>query len=184
MPIYIPKFLRRFMRRWRQTLLLVLVTCTAFSSGCASVQLKPQRTSEPKSSPKPNTSSAIQAYESQRADALYLAACSRWEEDNLEACEKTLQQLLALQPTHKLGRLMLADLFAATDRLPQAERELTGLLRNAPNDPQIHHSLGLFFETVGEKEKALQHLKKSTELEPSNELYALSHETLSSAADE
>jgi len=161
--------------------ILLLNLCVLLATGCASVKLKGSSQREAESAPKPATSEAVQAYEKQRADALYQAACSRWEEDNIEACEKTLHQLLTLQPANRAGRLMLADLYAVTDRPSEAQRTLNVLLRASPNDPQVHHSLGLLLESQGQSRQALEHLEQSVKLEPDNELYALSYDALYSA---
>lgn len=120
----------------------------------------------------------IQVYDQRRAEALYQAACTRWQDGDATTCEQNLVKLLEFQPNHRAGRLMLADLFLATGRTPAAEQLLEQLLATNPNDAQVHHSMGLLYDSIGRADKSLSHLEKSVQLAPENKLYSLTCEAI------
>lgn len=120
---------------------------------------------------------AISDFEQTRDGALYQAALSRWRAGDAVESESLLTRLLQRNDEHREARLMLADLYAATGKSKAAEQHLRLLIERKADDAQAHHSLGLLLDTTGKQDEALKHLQKAAELEPNNELYAISLKT-------
>ncbi len=118
---------------------------------------------------------AIEEFERTRDAALYQAALARWRDGDAVACESLLVRLLQRNNEHREARLMLADLYASTGKPKAAEQHLRLLIDRTADDAQAHHSLGMLLNTTGKADQALFHLQKAAELEPDNELYAVSH---------
>ncbi len=115
-------------------------------------------------------------FERSRNTALYQAALGRWRAGDSVASESLLIRLLQRDDQHREARLLLADLYIATNKPKAAEEQLRLLLKGMPDDAQVHHSLGLLLETIDRTEEAVTHLQEATDLAPDNELYALSYE--------
>lgn len=118
------------------------------------------------------------SYKIRRNDAQFAVATELWQKDDGPACEAALMTILERDPRHRDARRLLADLYVEREQLPAARGQLDQLLHHYPDDAQAHHSLGMVLESLGEPEQALKHLDRAAELEPANELYALSRQTL------
>lgn len=116
----------------------------------------------------------IEQFEQNRDQAQLGAAIDRWKQGNSAEAELLLTQLLARNPQHVEARRTLADLCAAKPDLAAAREHLTYLVEHSPSDAQAHHSLGLVLETQGRRAEATACFTKAVQLEPKNELYALS----------
>jgi len=151
-------------------LLACLAGCTAIDKQLASLpdDVAPVRAEREEE--------VVQDFERTRDTALYQAALARWRAGDSVASESLLMRLLQRNDQHREARLLLADLYVATNKPNAAEEQLRLLIRRMPNDAQVHHSLGLLLESTGRTEEAVTHLQKAAELAPDNELYALSHD--------
>ena len=76
------------------------------------------------------------------AELLYLSAFVDWAQDRIDPAEKTLQALLAREPTHFGGRVLLARLLAERKKFAEAEELWIALLRESPEDPELYASYG------------------------------------------
>jgi Flp pilus assembly protein TadD len=85
-----------------------------------------------------------------------------------------LVQLLDRNPQDRKVRRMLADICLVEQDHKAAESHLQLLLAQNDSDAQTHHDLGLLLEATGRSSQAAAHFKRAAELEPDNELYALS----------
>jgi tetratricopeptide (TPR) repeat protein len=77
--------------------------------------------------------------------------------------------------------LMLADLYAATDRIELAEDQLKMALNQYPKNADVQHAMALVLEQKGDVVGAGQHFDAAIRLDPRNELFKLSQETTSAA---
>jgi tetratricopeptide (TPR) repeat protein len=119
---------------------------------------------------------AVEELKRTRDGAIYQAALSRWRDGDAAACESLLVRLLKQSNEHREARLMLADLYTSTGKPKAAEQHLRLLIERTADDAQAHHSLGMLLQMTGRADEALPHLQKAADLEPDNELYALSHD--------
>ncbi len=117
---------------------------------------------------------AVTEFEQTRDSALYQAALARWRDGDAVESESLLTRLLQRNDEHREARLMLADLYAATGKSKAAEQHLRLLIERKADDAQAHHSLGMLLDMTGKVDEAQNHLQKAAELEPENELYAIS----------
>lgn len=75
-------------------------------------------------------------------ELLYLGAFVDWAQDRLDSAEKTLQALLATDPAHYGGRILLARLLAERKRFAESESLWITLIRESPEDPELYASYG------------------------------------------
>lgn len=80
--------------------------------------------------------------------------------------DQQLNQLLELQPDHAAGRLLKAALNIAGGRTGKAEQELVRLLKELPQNPWVHHRMGLLQQRLGRPSRAEFHLRKAADLLP------------------
>lgn len=76
----------------------------------------------------------------------------------LEAEEAT-RTALSLDSRHLRANLFLAQILAITNRLDEAERVLTAVKATAPLDPVAYRALAVFYETTGQRNKAIEELR-------------------------
>lgn len=119
----------------------------------------------------------IENFSQRRDDAQYQAALQSWESGDPKGCRDSIDKLLERNPKHKQARQLLADLHLDGGSTEKAKELLEQLLAEFPNDAQIHHSLGMLYDTMTDNEAALRHLSRAVELDPENELYHMCHET-------
>ncbi len=154
-----------------------LAICTFLSVsilGCAS----PHKT-EPQAAVEPDLRRAhmLEDFEENRTAAIYKSAITRWQRGDSVGCKDVLVRLLDHSPDHTEARRTLADLYVELGDMEAAERQMRILLDRDPDDAQAHHSLGLLMESVGKKPLAAEQFARAVELEPTNELFALSRES-------
>lgn len=150
------------------TLFLALVTmcgCTGTGLGRKSGNVGPLRDER--------REQAMRQFETHRDTAQYKSAIECWRTGDRFTCEAQLKSLVARNPKHLEARQALADLAMEHGDLSAAEEQLRELLKQAPNDPQTHHSLGLLLESQEKHDEAQQHLRRAAELDPDSTLYQL-----------
>ena len=98
---------------------------------------------------------------------LYLAAFVDWAEDRNDSARATVQQLLQLSPDDYGGRCLLGHLQEESKHLAEAELTWIGLLREYPEDADLHgHYANLMlktFHTVKARQLALNGLRLEPE---------------------
>jgi len=120
---------------------------------------------------------AVRAFE-QRRDAVQLeAAIDRWKQGDAGRGEVMLANILNRRPDYNDARLRLAEILWSRGDAA-AEGHLRLVLQSEPNRAEAHHALGLLLDGTGRGGEARQHLAKAAELEPENEVYRLTHESL------
>ena len=80
--------------------------------------------------------------------------------------ENALRTALKLDPTARNARLGLASLLRETDRSQEALQELAALVRQNPEDWEIHNQLGRCFYEMKQMEQAIECFKRAILLQP------------------
>jgi len=88
------------------------------------------------------------------------------------AAEAAYRTALRLDPAFAPAYANLADLYRALDRDEQGEQVLREGLAAAPDDPALHHALGLLLVREKRLPEAVGELARAAELEPDNPRYA------------
>ena len=74
----------------------------------------------------------------QDPDLLYYGAQVEWLDDENDAAEATVRQVLSVAPEHAPARQLLASLLAERNQFADAEVLLIGLLRDYPEDAGLY----------------------------------------------
>ncbi len=154
------------------SLALVVISFCVMSTGCAGLGAKDSKPLADRGDQSPTNKDVVSDFEQKRNEAQFKAAEARWQQGDNKACEELLTGLLVRNPDDKPSAQLLADLYASQDRHDEAIRLLSELLTKHPHDAQVHHSLGLLFESKGDASSAKQHFVQAAQLEPANELYS------------
>jgi Flp pilus assembly protein TadD len=88
-----------------------------------------------------------------------------------------LTAIVNRRPDYAEARVLLAEvLWSHGDE--SAEQHLRAVLETNAGRADAHHALGLVLDGTGRSEEARQHLSKAAELEPENEVYRVTNESL------
>jgi Flp pilus assembly protein TadD len=120
---------------------------------------------------------AVRSFEERRDAAQLEAALDRWKQGDVQRAEAMLSALVSRRPDYANARMLLAEiLWSGND--PAAEEHLRAVLEVSAERADAHHALGLVLDGTGRSEEARQHLSKAAELEPQNEVYRVTSESL------
>jgi len=158
--------------------LVVSLVClsTALLTGCAGWKqtLQPKTAMETREE---RAKEAVQDFEERRDAAQLEAAVDRWKQQDVGRAEAMLSAIVNRRPDYVEARVLLAEvLWSRNDA--SAESHLRAVLELQPNRADAHHALGLLLDGTGQAEEARQHLSKAAELEPANEVYRETSESL------
>jgi len=156
----------------RTVLLCATSAATLAIIGCANLEIPDAPVEDIAPQRAERLDNGVTAFKQQHDDAQFKAAMSAWQNGDPAGCQGLLEKLLARSPEHFAARSLLADLYLENSQLEMAERHLLTLLEQDPNVAQVHHSLGLLFEELGQSENSLFHLQRAVELAPGNQIYA------------
>jgi Flp pilus assembly protein TadD len=157
---------------WHPATLLALLCAT----GCAGwkEKVQPPTFTEQRQQ---RAAEAVQAFEQHRDSAQLEAALDRWKQGDVTRAEAMIGSIVRRRPDFADAQLRLAEiLWSHGDS--SAEGPLRAVLQMQPDRPEAHHALGLVLDGTGRSEEARQHLLKAAELEPDNEVYRLTCESL------
>jgi Tfp pilus assembly protein PilF len=154
------------------TILLGLVLL----SGCAGWREKLQSPTVT-ASREERAAAAVREFEQRRDSMQFQAAIDRWNQGDTARAETMLAAIVSRRPDHLDARLRLAEVLWS-HRDASAESHLRAVLAAEPERAEAHHAIGLLLDGTGQPEEAQQHLLKATELEPENETYRLTFESL------
>jgi Tfp pilus assembly protein PilF len=150
--------------------------CLCIATGCAGWKQKVQ---------KPNLSNnredratdAVRSFEERRDAAQLGAALDRWKQGDIATAEASLAAIIRRRPDCNDARMRLAEILWSHNDA-SAEPHLRAVLQTEPNRAEAHHALGLLLDGTGRAEEARHHLSKAAELEPENEIYRTTCESL------
>lgn len=100
------------------------------------------------------------------ADLLWVAGASLIELGRAEEALRLLDEALSLAPDHLDARLERGSALYELCRFEEAERELTEVERDLPDDGAVQHLLGLVAERRGDRKQASRRLEAARRLEP------------------
>jgi Tfp pilus assembly protein PilF len=153
--------------------------CAAFlltATGCAGWREKVQP-STLSAKREDRAAEAVRNFEERRDSAQLEAALDRWNQGDASRAEAMLAAIIKRRPDYADARLRLAEiLWSRSDA--DAEPHLRAVLQTQPDRAEAHHALGLVLDGTGRGDEARQHLTKAAELEPDNEVYRQTRESL------
>ncbi len=114
---------------------------------------------------------ATQRMDADRGEArLRLASLARRQGD-FEQAERELEAARALDPNFVPASVNLADLYRALGRDEEGEAVLREALVRQPDNPEVHHSLGLVLVRRKQLDAAIPSLQRAAELRPERPRY-------------
>jgi Tfp pilus assembly protein PilF len=155
----------------------IIAACCVAHSGCSGLKdrLQPNVAAQRQQ----RAAEAVQAFEGRRDKVQLEAALDRFQQGNVDAAQAMLTGLVTRRPDYSDARLRLAEvLWSRGDAA--AEAHLRAVLEKEPSRPEAHHALGLVLDGTGRSHEAQQHFLRAAELEPENEVYRLTFESLAS----
>lgn len=152
------------------------------SSGCASVNLPGPPVEDVAEKRKQRSEEALRQFDKNRDFAEFQAAMAEYGRGDLTGCRETLTRLIERNGKHCDARLMLAELYLADNRPQEALEQVQPALGDHPHDARVQYTAGLTLDAMGQASGALAHYRQAAELQPNNELYAISHRTALDAA--
>src|SRR5439155_2083716 len=120
---------------------------------------------------------AVHEFEQRRDAAQLSAALDRWKQGDAATAEAMLIAIIRRRPESYDARMRLAEILWSRSDIA-AEPHLRAVLEAEPNRAEAHHALGLLLDGTGRSDEARQHLTKAEELEPDNEIYRTTCESL------
>lgn len=99
-------------------------------------------------------------------ELLLLEGIGRNQLGECGAALESLEAALELQPRSVEARLERALALFELCRFPEAERMLQALHEDAPDEPWVHHTLGLLAERRKDPKAARRHFRRAQELAP------------------
>jgi len=100
---------------------------------------------------------------------LYYASFIDWAQGNLDQADRSLRQLLQLDPEHYGGRIQLARLLTSRKDLAGAERVWIGLLKDNPEDADLYGEYAELMLNAIWIKKALELASEGLKYEPEHE---------------
>ena len=160
----------------RRGISLTLVGLLAILAGCAGWKdrLKPPSVTADREA---RSAEAIREFEERRDSAQLEAALDRWKQGDISTAEASLAAIIRRRPDCNDARMRLAEILWSRNDIA-AEPHLRAVLQTEPNRAEAHHALGLLLDGTGRADEAHQYLTKAAELEPENEIYRTTCESL------
>jgi len=130
---------------------------------------------------KPRKEEVLSNFERRRDSAQLQAAADRLQKGDAATAEMMLKKLLERNADFAPARLLLTRVLVDRQDYAAAEQHLRQIIEKFPKEAAAHYELGLLLDELNRTDESVVSLAKATELEPSNELYRLSHQSLTSA---
>ena len=159
-----------------RVLVLWFIGCSSVATGCAGWKQKVKKP-DLSENREERAAEAVRAFEERRDNAQLSAALDRWKQGDAAAAEAMLTAIIRRRPESNDARMRLAEILWSRGEIG-AEPHLRAVLESEPNRAEVHHALGLLLDGTGRSEEARHHLAKAAELEPENEIYRTTAESL------
>ena len=101
-------------------------------------------------------------------ELLYYAAHIAWRMNRLDEAVGFLDQVLAFEPQHYMGRIIRADIHEKRDELADSERLYLDILRERPEDADVLAYYAMLMLRTSHVDKAAALATESLRLEPDN----------------
>src|SRR5204863_8512400 len=95
-----------------------------FLGGCASLERSMTSKEDVEAAQENRRKDAVRVFEEKRDHAQLQAALARWQSGDVKGCREQLEKLLARNPTHSEGQLLLADLMLFEQKPDAAVQQL------------------------------------------------------------
>jgi len=156
--------------------ILWFLGCLCVTFGCAGWK---QKVKKPDLSENREARSevAVRDFEQRRDTAQLNAALDRWKQGDAAAAESMLAAIIRRRPESCEARMRLAEILWSRGDVA-AEPHLRTVLEAEPNRAEAHHAIGLLLDGTGRSDEAREHLTKAANLEPENEIYRTTAESL------
>jgi Flp pilus assembly protein TadD len=115
---------------------------------------------------------ASQRVDADRAEAHTTLGALLVEQGNVAGAEAEYRTAMRLVPAFGAAYVNLADLYRAQNRDTEGERVLRQGVAATPQDPGVHHALGLTLVRLKKLPEATAELKRAVELAPGDPRYA------------
>jgi tetratricopeptide (TPR) repeat protein len=158
-----------------------LAVCVA---GCAGLPVPDEPGQDLTEKREQRQEEVVSQFEAKREFAEFQAAVARWNQHDLAGCEETLRKLLDRNPDHRDARLLLADVYLASNRQQDAFAQVEAALAAHPDDARVQYTMGLLLDSMGQRTGALAYYGRAAKQEPENELYTISYLTASEDAQD
>lgn len=123
------------------------------------------------------TADAVREFEDRRDSAQLAAAVERIQQGDSQRAEAMLVSIVKRRPDNVLARLRLAEvLWSHND--PCAEEHLRAILTADAANAEAHHALGLLLDATNRSPEARQHFERAKQLDPTNEVYRVTFDSL------
>jgi predicted CXXCH cytochrome family protein len=115
---------------------------------------------------------ASQRFNMDRPEGLLSRASVELARGRTETAEQALRLAIQRQPAYVAGYVNLADLYRVLGREAEAQQTLEDGLGTAPDSAALHYALGLTLVRRERPQETLAQLRRASELEPGDPLYA------------
>ncbi len=161
----------------------LLVLAAAAVSGCASMKafVPPEDVSEER---RQRSEAAARRFGRRHDAAQFADAQARYRAGDFRGCAQVVERLLARNADHREARLLMAEVLLAEDRPGEAVAHLETTLADHPSDARVHHLMGLALDAMGQQADALVYYERAARLQPNDEVYTASYETLAAESGE
>ncbi len=154
----------------------LILLSLSFMTGCAGWKQALTQTTLTESR-EDRADQAVRDFEERRDAAQLEAALDRWKQGDINRAEAMLATIVNRRPDYVNARMLLAEvLWSHGDAA--AESHLRAVLETNQGRADAHHALGLVLDGTHRAEEARQHLNQAAELEPDNEVYRATSESL------
>ena len=154
----------------------LIALVTTVTAGCATLKTSLPQAEDISQKRRERNRAAIRSFAENRDLAEFQAAQARWEQGDIEGCREDLQRLLERTPDHLEARLLLAESLLSDNRPGEAVRCLEPAMPRHSDDARVYYTMGLALEALGRRDGAVAYYERAVELEPDNEVYAVSYQ--------
>lgn len=141
-----------------------LLVTVILLAGCRSISLPGPPIEEVSAERKQREAAAIEEFERKRAYAEFQAAQAAWNRGDLPGSQANLERLLRRTPRHRDGRLLLGKVHLEQGHRREALAQLETALADFPDDPKVHHVMGVLLEKLNRPKDAWAHSDRATKL--------------------
>ncbi len=156
---------------------LCMLAVAAALSGCAGWRDKLNPSPTVTQTREERAADAVRDFEDRRDAAQLAAAIERIEQGDMPRAETMLESIVKRRPTCVPARLRLAEILWLRNDVA-AETHLRAALEADASHAEAHHTLGLVLDATGRTDEARRHFTRATQIEPENEVYRVTAESL------
>lgn len=163
------------MSRSSNFITLTMAAALLSASGCAS--WLPGQKAKQALAPQPTFGErkevAVKSFVQNQERAQIQAAVNSWQRGDIPRSQAMLSAVISRSPSNTTARLRLAEIMASQQESAAAEEQLRACLDVDPDLAEAQHALGMLLsEWSGREAEAVAYLRRASELDPQNSVYA------------